>query len=110
MFDGTGKAIFSGIMGAFLKDGIDINKIDWATETMYITVPKLSYSYEISIRDGGAIISPETCASQIKKKFHEMGIFKNGNVKYRVKDIYWTKEMGEKNFNENIDKYLDMMR
>lgn len=110
MFDSTSKAIFSGIMGAFLKDGIDINKIDWETETMYITVPSQSYTYEFSINNGGAIVSPETCARRIKETFHEMGIFQNGKVKYRVKDIYWTKEMGEKNFKENINKYLDMMR
>ena len=110
MFDSMGKAMFLGMIGAFLQDGIEINNINWETQTMYITVPKQSYTYEFSIRNGGAITSPESFASQIKKKFNELGIFKNGKVKYRVKDIYWTKEMGEKNYNENISKYLDMMR
>ncbi len=110
MFDSTGKAIFSGIIGSFLQDGIDINKIDWETETMYITLPAQSYRYDICKNNETILTSPENYAKRIKETFHEMGIFQNGKVKYRVKDIYWTKEMGEKNFKENINKYLDMMR
>lgn len=102
---GYGKEMALGIIGAFLQMGLNIDKIDWETETLYITIPERSYDYEFSAKNGGAVVSPEALARRIKETSNEMGIFKNGKVKYRTKDIYWTKEMGEENYKNNIDDY-----
>lgn len=101
---GLGKSIVQGMMGAYLMDGIDIHKIDWNTHTLYISLPKQSDSY-----GKGKIQCAEDYAKRIKEMWIEMGIFpETCSVKYKIKDINWTKEMGDKNYNDNINKVLDL--
>ena len=101
----SGKNILQGMMGAYLMEGIDVDKIDWDNHILYITLPKQSYSYEIS----ETIKSASDYAKRIKEVWIEMGIFpKDCIVKYRVKNIIWTKQMGEENFKTNKDKILSL--
>ena len=100
-----GKNIVQGMMGAYLMDGIDIDKIDWDKHILYITLPKKSYSYERSEK----IKCAEDYAKRIKEMWIEIGIFpKDCVVKYKIKDIIWTKEMGDKNYEENKNKILNL--
>lgn len=100
-----GKEVVEGLMGAFLMEGVEIQKIDFDNSILYILLPRDSYSY-----GRGEIKCAEDYAKNIKRVFIELGIFDtNGSIRYKVKDIYWTKEMGDKNFNENIGKVLEVV-
>lgn len=95
------SGIFQGIIGSFLMNGIEIDKIDTDNHILYITLPKESYSYEL----GGKIKCAEDHVKGIKKMLIEFGaLSKDFSVKYKTKNIYWTKEMGDKNYKENINK------
>ena len=100
-----GKNIVQGMMGAYLMDGINVDKIDWDQHILYITLPKQSYSYGISEK----IQCAKDYAKRIKETWIEMGVFpEDCVVKYRIKDIIWTKEMGDKNYKVNKDKILNL--
>ena len=99
-----GKNILQGMMGAYLMEGVDVDKIDLDNHVLYITLPKDSYSYGM-----GKIQNAKDFAKRIKETWVEMGIFPDDCVvKYKTKDIYWTKEMGDRNYNNNKNKVLDM--
>lgn len=102
-----------GLTGAFIMSGVDIECVDWEKEILRIIIPKRNYEWE---RSDVKIKTPEDYAKSVKDKIHAMGIFKNGRVLYKVKDVYWTKAMSEKawqNFKEcmtegiPIDKDID---
>lgn len=100
-----GKEVTAGLMGAFLMEGVEIQKIDFDNSILYILLPRDSYSYGT-----GEIKCAEDYAKNIKRTFIELGIFDmNCLVRYKVKDIYWTREMGDKNFNENIGEVLELV-
>lgn len=101
-----GKAVIVGQLGAFLLDGVDINKIDLKNQCLYLTLPKEgSYAYEMS----DLVATPEKYAKRIKEVWIELGIFKGDcSVKYKVKDEIWTKEMGDANFEKNKDHMMTM--
>ncbi len=100
-----GKEVTAGLMGAFLMEGVEIQKIDFDNSILYILLPRDSYSYGT-----GEIKCAEDYAKNIKRTFIELGIFdRNCLVRYKVKDIYWTREMGDKNFNENIGEVLELV-
>lgn len=99
-----GKSILQGMMGAFLMAGMEVDKIDLDNHILYISLPKQSYSY-----NSDKIKCAEDYAKRIKETWIELGIFPSEcSVKYKVKDINWTKEMGNKNFNDNIDKVINL--
>ena len=100
-----GKSILQGITGAFLLDGIEVNKLDVDNQVLYLTIPERSYTYEESEK----IKCASDYAKRIKETWIEMGIFsRDCTVKYKTKDIYWTKEMGEKNYEENMHRVLNI--
>lgn len=101
-----GKNIFMGIMINFLQLGVDIDDIDLDNHILYITIPKESYAYENEANK--AYHDADTYAKRIKEVWIEMGIFPSDcSVKYKTKDIYWTKEMGNRNYKENIERIYD---
>lgn len=101
-----GKSIVQGMMGAYLMEGVDVLKIDWDNHILYLSIPKHSYTYE---KPDGKIHSAEDFAKRIKETWIEMGVFpETCSVKYKVKDVKWTKEMGDKNYNDNLNKVLDL--
>ena len=90
-----------GLMGMFLQDGVEVTNFDIETETIYLSIPAQSYRYS----DNNKITNALEYAKQIKKTLIELEVFSpNMNLKYIVRDIFWTKEMGERNYNEN--RYL----
>ncbi len=100
-----GKSILQGMMGVFLMEGIEVHKIDLDKHILYISLPKQSYSY-----NSEKIKCAEDYAKRIKEMLVEMGIFlPDCSVKYKIKDINWTREMGDKNFNDNIDKVVNLI-
>ena len=99
-----GKSILQGMMGAFLMEGMEINKIDLDNHILYISLPKQSYSY-----NSDKIKCAEDCAKRIKETWIELGIFPpECSVRYKIKDVNWTREMGNKNFNDNISKVINL--
>ena len=42
---GLGKSILQGIIGSFLLEGIEVNKLDIDNQILYLTIPERSYSY-----------------------------------------------------------------
>ena len=101
-----GKSIVQGMMGAYLMEGVDVLKIDWDNHVLYLAIPKHSYTYD---KPGGKIHGAEDFAKRIKETWIEMGVFpETCSVKYKIKDINWTKEMGDKNYNDNLNKVLDL--
>ena len=100
-----GKSILQGIIGSFLLEGIEVNKLDVDNQILYLTIPERSYSYGRSEK----IKCAADYVKRIKETWIEMGIFsQNCTVKYKTKDIYWTKEMGEKNYEENKHHVMDL--
>lgn len=95
-----GKSIGIGMVGALLQMGVDVDRVDWERQTLYITVPKDCDEYH----GFGAIKSPETLASNIKRMMRELGVMKKCVCKYRVKDVYWTHEMGRINLENNSER------
>ena len=105
-----GEAIYIGMMGCFLQQGLVINKLDIDKQQLYITIPDKSYVYDEAIANASRLQSAEDFAKRVKEIFIEMGIFKDTcTVKYRTINGYWTKEDGTKNYNENIHKYTSLM-
>ena len=101
-----GKSILRGMIGAYLMLGIDINKIDWDNHILYITVPEKSYEYE---NPDVSFHCAEDLAKRIKRTLIESRMFpEECIVKFKTKDIYWTKEMAEANYQQNRDKTLNM--
>lgn len=99
-----GKSILQGMMGALLMEGMEINKIDLDNHILYISLPKQSYSY-----NSDKIKCAEDYAKRIKETWIELGIFPpECSVRYKVKDVNWTREMGNKNFNDNINKVINL--
>lgn len=99
-----GLDVVRGMMGAFLMEGTEVDKLDLDNHILYLTLPKYSYSY-----NSEKIKNAEDYAKRIKEMWIELGIFPpDCSVKYRVKDIIWTKEMGDRNFNNNIDKVMNL--
>ena len=92
-----GKSILQGIIGSFLLEGIEVNKLDFDNQVLYLTIPEKSYSFNTE-----KIKCAADYARRIKEIWIGMGIFsQNCTVKYKTKDVYWTREMGEKNYEEN---------
>ena len=97
------KCVALGLFGMFLKDGVDTDKMDKENGIMYITVPKNSFMYE----ECESISWAEDYVKRLKNIINET-LKTDLKIKYRVKDITWTKEMGESNYNRNKDKLLDI--
>ncbi len=98
------KSILQRMMGAFLMAGMEVHKIDLDKHILYISLPKQSYSY-----NSDKIKCAEDYAKRIKETWIEMGIFPpDCSVKYKIRDVNWTREMGDRNFNDNIDKVINL--
>ena len=84
--------------------GVEVNKIDMDSQILYLTLPERSEEYNTkNIK----------CAADYEKSIKEtwigFGIFSSDcTVKYKTKDIYWTREMGEKNYNDNQDNIFNL--
>lgn len=86
-----GKSVTKAMMSFYIKEGVEIHMIDWNSHILYISVPKYSDSYV------GNIKTADDFAKRIKETWIESGIFpRDCKVKYKIKDIEWNKEMGEK--------------
>jgi hypothetical protein len=103
-FGRYGRAASIGMLGAFLKMGVNILKVDFNNQTIYISVPRDNYEYYTD----GEIKSPETLAKGVKRLLIMLNVFDNNcKVKYKIRDEEWTKEMGEENYKKNLNKMLD---
>lgn len=104
---GLGRAASIGMIGAFLKMGVNIIKVDYDNQIMYISVPRDSYEYYTE----GAVKSPETLAKNIKRVLIMLNVFdENCKIKYKIRDEEWTKEMGEENYKKNLNNMLDNLK
>ena len=95
------RSIIQGMMGAFYMSGIEIIDLDLDNHILTISVPEKSYEYE---KPESKIRSAEDYARRLKTVFTEMGIFpseKESKIRFTTRPIYWTKEMGDENFNKN---------
>ena len=93
-------AIYVGILGAFLMEGLKMEYMDTKNNILYISLPEDSYSYHM----GTNITCAEDYAKSVKENIIQ-GVLNNNKVrmKFKVrKGEYWTKAMGEKNYQENI--------
>lgn len=87
--NGVSLAIISGLA----MDGVDIVKADVENEIIWLAIPKESFAY----LEYGNIHDAASYAKRIKEMFIDAGFSKNLSVRYAIKNIVWTKEMGEKN-------------
>lgn len=95
------------MIGAFLLEGMIIDKIDFDNEILYIQIPKESYSY---LKPDSKIKCADDFAKRIKTVWIELGIFSDkGKVKYKERNIKWTEELGNENYNKNIGYILKMI-
>ena len=88
--------LIKGLLGAFLYEGVDIDKIDEENCTIYISIPKDSDSFKRT----GSIDNAKQYASNIKRILSQLSS-QDIKIKYKLKDVYWTKEMGDENFERN---------
>lgn len=104
-----GKAIVQGMLGMFYQSGVDIEDLDVYNHTITLAIPKDSHEYHKF--ENRPYHDPETFAKRIKQTLIEMGVFpEKCKVRYRVKDIVWTKEMGERNYQEHLSEILSVGR
>ena len=98
--------IYIGMFGMFLQDGIFIENLDEVQNIVYISLPEDSYAYHI-----GDSATPEELAKNIKEKLFKEILGVNVRLKMKIrKKEYWTKEMGEKNYQENIGRVLNLFK
>lgn len=82
-------------MGAFCQLGIDVVKLNVADNTLYLSIPKHSYIYESSAKIHNASEQAKNLHKTLSKFVPRL------RMMYKEKDIHWTKEMGEQNFENN---------
>lgn len=93
-----------GVMGMFLKDGVDIIKFDESCQILYISIPQDSYAYHL--HTNSTIYDATTYAKSIKKMLIELLDMPLLRLKYTIREGYWTKEQGEINFNKHIHEFI----
>ncbi len=99
-----GKNILRGIIGAFLMDGVEVKRLDTEKQILYLVLPERSYAYNTD-----TIKCAQDYAKRVKETWIKSGIFtRNCTVKYKTKDIHWTREMGDKNFRDNENCILNL--
>lgn len=94
---GLSRSIVQGMMGAYYLMGVDIIKFDDDNSTLYISLPKESHEY---MSNPNQIFTVHTFANRIKQTLSEM-TKKEIKIKYKIRDEYWTKEMGEANYQKH---------
>ena len=102
------EAVVTGILGMFLQDGLYIKSIDHINKQFFFTIPKDSYAYheenEANIKDAVSY------AKRIKEMLIEMKILtEEWKCFYKIRDVVWTKEMGDENFKNNIGQTLTFL-
>lgn len=104
-----GKSILMGIIGEMYKSGVEVDVLDISNpvqQKLYVTVPNESYTYN----EGKVIYDAKSYVTRIKETWMEMGILKqNAIVKYKTRNVTWTKEIGETNYNNHRDDILDLI-
>lgn len=101
-----GRSMLTGMLGTFYQDGIEITHLDMETETICLSLPKYSFAYSDNSKRTNAM----EYAKRIKEIFIEMKIFSpNCHVKYIERDVYWTKEMGIKNYRDHMDELSEYL-
>lgn len=104
-----GQGVIQGMLGMFYMNGIEIENLDMDNHILTLVIPKDSYDFHRSEKQ--PYHDPESFAKRMKRVFIEMGVFpENCKVRYRVKDIVWTKEMGERNYQEHKEELLSIGR
>lgn len=102
------KSVMQGMMGSFYMSGIEIIDIDFDKYILTISLPEKSYEYE---KAESKIRSAEDYARRLKTVLVEMGIFpsiEESKIRYITKPVYWTKEMGQENFNKNRHNIINI--
>ena len=102
------KSVMQGMMGSFYMSGIEIIDIDFDKYILTISLPEKSYEYE---KPESKIRSAEDYARRLKTVLVEMGIFpsiEESKIRYITKPVYWTKEMGQENFNKNRHNIINI--
>lgn len=92
---------FNTIMQSILLHGVDLDSVDWAAGTIYLAIPKAGYMYEG--KEENSLKTPEQLASRIKDMMIKAG-FTNIKVRFRIKDIYFSKSESDDYYNQNRDK------
>lgn len=92
---------FNTIMQSILLHGVDLDNVDWAEGIVYLAIPKNGYMYES--KEPNALKSPEQLASRIKDMMIKAG-FTNTKVRFRIKDIYFSKSEKDEYYNQNREK------
>ena len=102
------KSVMQGMMGSFYMSGIEIIDIDFDKYILTISLPEKSFEYE---KPESKIRSAEDYARRLKTVLVEMGIFpsiEESKIRYITKPVYWTKEMGQENFNKNRHNIINI--
>lgn len=102
------RSTVQGMIGMFYKSGIDIDDVDFDNHILTIAIPKDSYDFHDPRNK--ITHNPESFAKRIKQVFIEMGIFPSDcKVRYRVKDIVWTKKRWVNKILKLIEKKLQLL-
>ena len=85
---GLGEAIYI----VWMSLGVVIEKINESVDSLeiFISVPKSSYRNDVH----GNEMAGDHLAKRFKDKTKDMGV-KRLTVRYRVRDEYWTEQMGK---------------
>ena len=107
----TGLTFIQGVSGAFAFSGVDTKRVELTQEAkikrLFIDIPRDSYDWHF---EGGSVHSASEYAKSTKDKLKSLGLMDvNGELRYKVKDIFWTKEMSETIGKQNRDVLYNMV-
>lgn len=101
------RNIVIGMAAAMAMSGVDIS-INQENKIVYLTIPNKSYEYELP---NSVVKSSQDYAKSLKDKLLQLGFMDNTwRVKYKEKDIYWTKEMGDINYRAKYPSIMNMIK
>lgn len=87
------------------RDGVIIDKYDNDNNVIFLSIPKHSYLYEMK---SGEINDAESFIKRIEYTINDIFNIEDIKIKYKTRDIYWTKEMGDKVLEKNKDRIVSM--
>lgn len=96
---------------AFAFSGVDTKRVELTQEAkikrLFIDIPRDSYDWHF---EGGSVHSAKEYAKSTKDKLKSLGLMDaDGELRYKVKDVFWTKEMYETIGKQNRDVLYNMV-
>lgn len=86
------NVMIKGLMGAFLRSGVKVHRLDLKKYQLYINLPDKSYVYD----EDPYLTNGEDYAKRIKDLLIQWHLFpETGQVKFKIRPTMWSKSDGK---------------